>query len=110
MQTQDRRGTPRCVITWPLYTGPQTAERFSGMVVNVSRSGLLFLSSERYQVGDLVEMEIGISPLLSHHSVVRIVREEPGEAGQWAYGAEFLTMLEEDRVILHRTLLEFLHG
>jgi len=105
MDTADRRRERRFAVRWPMRAGHRTFGCIAGRVINISATGLLFLSPKRYHIGDMIELEIGISPTGLIRCVTRIVREEPASDEQYAYGAEFKHMTEEDRTQLNEVLL-----
>lgn len=102
---EEKRVERRFAVRWPIRAGHRIYGCISGRVVNVSASGFLFLSPKRYNLHDLIEVEIGLSPTSFIHSVAHILREEPASEGQYAYGAEFKHMAEEDRARLNEALL-----
>jgi hypothetical protein len=81
-----------------------------GHVVNVSGTGFLFVCSERFEVEELVEMEITINPLFVIRCAARIVRAEPIGDGEWAFGAVFHSLTGQDMSILSETLVAIQSG
>jgi c-di-GMP-binding flagellar brake protein YcgR len=106
----DRREAPRYDVGWPLRAERAQAEIATGRVLNVSASGLLFVSPRRYEVGDMTEIVFSLDPFSSIHCVVRIVREGPPAEGCYAYGVEFNDMADQDRRLLKNALLAMLRS
>lgn len=101
---QEQRAARRFHVLWFLHAGHRKVGAIRGRVVNISRSGFLFLSPKRYRIGDLVEIDISLGVGSYLRGIARIVREEPAPAGQYVYGAEFQHMTEMTRALLDDTL------
>jgi hypothetical protein len=101
----DRRIEARLDVCWYLRAGHRTAGINCARTLNVSTSGLLFLSQWPYDIGDNVEMEIFTGPVTAIRCVVKIVREQVASGPNKAYGAEFVKLSDANREILAAALL-----
>src|SRR5438132_7243479 len=89
---KDRRRHPRQCVQWPLRVGHRTDGCLYGTVADVGAGGILFLTSGRLAIGELVEAEIAVNPLFTIRCAVQIVRAHEVEDGEWVYGAEFVRL------------------
>jgi hypothetical protein len=81
---------------WPIAT-LASSESSRGMVRNLSCSGLFFVGTQKYQVGDVVDVEIWIGGSGSMRALIKIVRQGDLPTGDFGYGARFAEMDAENR-------------
>jgi len=106
---RDRRGERRFMVNWHIRAGHRKGP-IKGRVLDISVSGIQFLSPLEYQLGDLVEVEIWLGSLTSIRGVVRIVRVAGAVAEGHLYGAEFQQFKDDGRQVLSDRLLGMLRG
>lgn len=77
-------------------------------VIDVSKSGVGFLSSEVLSIGASYETYLTIWTQEVLHAFVQIVRIEMNEQGEFLYGASFIGMPEVDasRIEIYQTINE----
>lgn len=107
---KERREERRFDVRWYLRAGHRVYGCVFGHTINVSASGLLFVTPKRYEVDSLVEMEIALGVTRFVRCIAQIVREHPASGGQYAYGAIFHSFHDQDREIYAETLLAMLRN
>ncbi len=90
---------PRYSSVWVVRIR-QRSGQIDGRVINISRTGLLFVSDRRFRIGDRLELDICTSPFAFFRCTAQVVRERSGSYSHWAYGARFLALMPVDRDIL----------
>jgi hypothetical protein len=73
-------------------------------MVNVSSTGLQFVSSQAYRLGEIVAVEIDVSSGATLGAVMCITREVPGSSRVHTYGARFVEFKDHGRQLLNETL------
>jgi hypothetical protein len=102
----NQRAEPRYDVHWPVRLGHRRYGSVSGRTLNVGLSGALFLTHERYEVGDQIEMQLWIRSAVCIQCVCRIVRLHAVLADEYAIAACFLRIAEDGRTQLSERLLE----
>src|SRR5438132_1619844 len=99
----NKRSAERQSAWWPIRIkhGRGVVE---GRTLDVSNTGILFLSPIRYKPGVKLEIDIATSPMAFFRCTVYVVREKLRLKGQWAYGARFVNMTPMDRDIMVKSL------
>src|SRR5438132_12396943 len=96
----------RFSMQWAVNISHATASRICGRTVNISTTGLLFVSPLRFRVGDLVTLEIDVNGASFIRCNVKIVRERVGGRGMFVFGATFAEISDAHRKILSEALLK----
>jgi hypothetical protein len=87
-----KRGATKAKAVWSLSS-----------TRNMSHSGLLFLSSEPYKVGDMIELEIVLADMIDiYKGPAKVVRVRAIEAEQYAVGAQYIHVKFQPRPMTRR--------
>jgi hypothetical protein len=100
----DKRKQPRINVAWILRLAHRQGGHIQSRTVNVSGSGILFVSPQFYSKDEIVEIEMDISTGCTLRAIIRIARELPGGGRIRTYGAQFLRFAEDDYERLKETL------
>jgi hypothetical protein len=95
----------RHIVLWPFRARRPEQDMFAGYILNISPSGLFFLSQDRCAPGTVLEMQIFFTASASLPCRVRIVRERQERLGRYVYGARFEHFYHKGRQLLHSKLL-----
>jgi len=81
-----------------------------GRSVNVSVSGIMFLSPNRFSMGELIQMDITISPQVVVQCYVRVVRVGPPSASYYSYGAVYAKFERNGQQVISDTILSLIRS
>jgi len=87
-------------IRWSARIGHKYAGVTSGRVIDISYSGIRFLSRSSFNLGDMAEVEAYLDGRQDCRLVVSVTREQPAGEGWFCYGAEYQGMSPSSRHIL----------
>jgi hypothetical protein len=102
----EKRHGRRFNVNWAVYIGHPTCGFVLGKTINVSLSGIAFLSGLRYPVYDQISLQIEVSPMETIRCVGQIVREKSTSAGKYSYSVRLLRFSGNDRRTYSDKLLE----
>ncbi len=95
----------RQAVLWPCRIQHPEKGVLTGNVLNISPSGVGFLSPTRCGVGSVLEMEICFTAAAIMRCRVRITRESPERLGRYVCGAQFEQFYAKGKQLLHSKLL-----
>ena len=100
----EKRAEQRYMVNWPMQVCRGNRGWTNCKTVDISATGVLFVSADRYRAEELVLMEVAIRPTVLVQGVARIVREI-GDSGRcFRYAAEFRDFSADGRRLLKDTL------
>lgn len=102
----DKRKERRVTVNWPLQLSNQSGGAIRSRIVDISTTGIQFVSTQSYAKGDMLGMEIVIRPACVIRCVGRVVREATRTARYVIYGAEFVYFSGDGKQLLQSTLTE----
>ena len=100
----ERRKQRRVDVAWILRLPRPQGGLVQSRTVNVSCSGLLFLSPQAYEKDEVLRIELDLSTGCTLHAAVRIARELPGGTRVHTYGAQFIEFADHGYERLEETL------
>jgi len=109
IQTTYEERAARYSVFWPVTVGNVSYGGIYGQIVNISVSGVLFLSPWPHEIGEQVQLCTDNNFLPRLRMVVEVIREQECLPGWYAYGAKIVEISETDRNRL-RYVLQTLQG
>ncbi len=85
----DKRRHRRVPVNWPLEVSNRSGGKTRTRILDISESGALFISTQRYEPDDLLALQIVLSASCTIQCVARIIREVPGATRYTVYASEF---------------------
>ena len=105
MAEHDKRSEQRFLVNWPLQICRGHRGWTNCKTVDISASGILFLSAERIRVDEPVMLEIAIRPTVQVRCIAKVVREIASSGRCFRYAASFRDYSADGRRLLKDTLL-----
>ena len=105
MAEHEKRSEQRFLGNWPLQVGRSHRGWTNCKTVDISVSGILFLSAERLRLEEPIIIEIAIRPTVLVRCVAKIVREVSSSGRCFRYADSFRDHSADGRRLLKDTLL-----
>jgi hypothetical protein len=101
----ERRRSHRLYIHWPVWvTSEESEQAISGRALNISMTGVEFLTSAEFEPRATVGLEIEISQFATVRCTGVISRVTHREGGKHTYGVKFTDFFGLSRLLLRDTL------
>jgi hypothetical protein len=100
----EKRKNRRVEVAWILRLPHRQGGHFQSRTINVSGSGLLFVSPQSFARNEFIAVSMDVSSGLTLKAIIRITRELPGSSRIYTYGAEFVEFADNGRSRLDETL------
>ena len=93
-------------MDWTLELTNRAGDSSHSKIVNVSETGILFMSPHPFRSNDMLGMVIVVRTTCQIRCVARVVRELPGSSRFATYAAEFVRFADDGQRVLRETLAE----
>ena len=105
---ENKRKARRIPVGWTLEIKNRNGDNIRSRILNISQTGILFMSPHHFQNNEMLKMVIVVRPTFQVQCVARIVRELPGSSRIATFAAEFFRFADHGEKLLMETLTEVL--
>ena len=105
---ENKRKARRISVDWTLELTNKAGASLRSRIVNVSRTGILFMSPHPFHANEMLRMVIVVRSTCQITCVARVVRQLPGTSRFATYAAEFVGFTEDGQSLFLETLAEVL--